>query len=112
MASVHSVLRRLHESGVAKSKEAKDGTGTRFSWAEERPSSRGTAATPFKESFRAMAGMDSSALAEFQRTYKTALDQIAQSGVLDQERMREIAEVTKKAREAYDEVLKNSPFLK
>lgn len=36
MASIHSVLKRLKESGEVESKEAKDGSGTRYRWPLDR----------------------------------------------------------------------------
>lgn len=38
MASIHSVLKRLVQSNEAKSKEAKDGSGTRYTWLDSRTS--------------------------------------------------------------------------
>jgi hypothetical protein len=45
LASIHGVLKRIHESGDAETKEAKDGSGTRYRWKGPRELTRAATET-------------------------------------------------------------------
>jgi len=90
LASIHSVLKRLVESGDANSKEAKDGSGTRYWWIRKADTSSSTGLSIGNVRFVNVAA---EAL-KIDERFKDLIDPLAGQGKRMEEIARQIKEQT------------------